>query len=290
MNKDFKTLLTTTLLTLLLSQAAATTSFAQQKADPTGGAAASNGSGGDDLNVIEMELDKTAPAPPPALLPGAQTQKMDAAEDRAELQNNKLTDFSGLGKLAPFSEISVLQKRFLPKTDRIQFTAGLGTITNNPWFFTAGVSFKVAYFFTEAWGLEGTYNSMTSSQRTSAQELHDNNGVSADSFGFPKNYMGLDAKYSPFYGKMTWLNQKIVPFEHYFTLGAGSTSISTGSSGPTLHLGTGQNFAISKRFSVNWDFSMMNYAAKDVTGVNQSFSDLLLTVGFSFFYPEASYR
>jgi outer membrane beta-barrel protein len=290
MGKDFKTLMTTTLLALFVGQVTAATSFAQQKADVNANSAAAGSNNGDDLNIIEMELDKTAPAPPPQLVPGAQNQKMDAAEDRAELQNNKLTDFSGLGKLAPFSEISVLQKRYLPKTDRIQFTAGLGTITNNPWFFTAGVSFKVAYFFTEAWGLEGTYNSMTSSQRTSAQELHDNNGVSADSFGFPKNYMGLDVKYSPFYGKMTWLNQKIVPFEHYFTVGAGNTSISTGGSGPTLHLGTGQNFAISKRFSVNWDFSMMNYAAKDVGGTNQSFSDLLLTVGFSFFYPEASYR
>jgi outer membrane beta-barrel protein len=281
MNKDLKTLLKTTLFGLLLSQGAFSTSWAQQAAEP---------SGGDDLNVIEMELDKTAPAHPPALVPGAQNQKLDAAEDRAELQNNKLTDFSGLGRLAPFSEISVLQKRYLPKTERIQFTGGFATITNNPWFFTAGVSFKVAYYFTEAWGLEGAYNSMTSSQRTAAEELHNNNNISADSFGFPKSYMGLDAKYTPFYGKMTWLNKSIVPFEHYFTLGAGNTTVSTGGSGATVHIGTGQNFALSKRFAVNWDFSMMNYSAKSTEGSAQAFSDLLLTVGFSFFYPEASYR
>ncbi len=274
----FKTLFMTAMMGLLASHSA----WAQD----AGGAGI-----GDDLNVIEMELDKTAPKAQPTYAPGAQTQKMDAAEDRAEAQqNNKLTDFSGLTKLQPFSEISVIQKRFLPKTGRFQFTGALTTITNNPWFLTAGVSLKAAYYLTEAWGVEGTFTTMTSSQRQSAQELHDNNAVSADSFGFPKNYIGLDAKYTPFYGKMTWQNKKIVPFEHYFTFGGGNTSVSTGGSGFTIHLGTGENFALSKRFSVNWDFSMMNYSAKSTDGTMQSFSDLLLTVGMSFFYPEATYR
>jgi outer membrane beta-barrel protein len=245
---------------------------------------------GDDLNVIEMELDKSTPKQQPNYVPGAQNQKLDANEDRAETQNNKLSDFSGLGRLAPFSEISVLQKRYLPKTERWQFTGAFSTITNNPWFLTMGVSLKLAYFFSEAWGVEGTYTTMTSSQRQAAQELHDNNGVSADSFGFPKNYFGLDAKYTPFYGKMTWLNKKIVPFEHYFTAGGGNTTVSTGGSGFTVHVGTGQNFALSKRFAVNWDFSMMAYSAKSTDGTVQSFNDLLLTVGMSFFYPEAKYR
>lgn len=277
MQRHFKTPMLITLLGLLMGANA----FAQN---------AGSTPVGDDLNVIEMELEKT-PRQQPTYVPGAQNQKIDAAEDKAEAEkNNKLTDFSGLTHLAPFSEISVIQKRFLPKTNRLQFTGAFSTITNNPWFFTAGVSLKLAYYFTEAWGLEGVYNAMSSSQRQSAQELHDNNTVNADSFGFPKNYFGLDAKYTPFYGKMTWLNKKIVPFEHYFTIGGGSTSVSTGGSGPTLHFGTGQNFALSKRFSVNWDFSMMNYAAKSSDGTNQSFSDLLLTVGVSFFYPEASYR
>lgn len=278
MQKDFKTILTMVLL------GAAVMIFLPQ-------AQAQDSSIGDDLNVIEMELDKSTPRQQPSYAPGAQNQKMDANEDRAEAQKNeKLTEFSGLGRLAPFSEISVIQKRYLPKTERFQFTGAFTTITNNPWFLTMGVSLKMAYHFSETWGVEGTYTSMTSSQRQAAQELHENNNVSADSFGFPKNYFGLDAKYTPFYGKMTWLNKKIVPFEHYFTAGGGNTSVSTGGSGFTMHVGTGQNFALSKRFAVNWDFSMMAYSAKSTDGTVQSFSDLLLTVGMSFFYPEASYR
>lgn len=238
----------------------------------------------DDLNVIEMELDKSAPRTPP---PSANTTpRINEAEDKMEAQqNSKISDFSGLGKLAPFSEISVLQKRFLPKTNRWQFTGAFAMITNNPWFLTAGVSLKVAYYFTEAWGIEGTYSILNSSERQSAQELYSNHNVTADSFGFPKNYMIADAKYTPFYGKMTWLNQHIIPFEHYITAGLGNTSISTGGSAPTFHIGTGQNFAMSKRFSVNWDLSNMIYS-----GNGNSYSDILATVGVSFFYPEASYR
>lgn len=271
----FKTLLTIALISLLAGPAA----WAQDA-----------GGIGDDLNVIEMELDKTAPKSEPAYVPGAQNQSIDANEDRVEAQNNKLTDFSGLSKLQPFREISVIQKRFLPKTGRFQFTGAFTTITNNPWFMTAGVSLKAAYYLSEAWGVEGTYTTLSSSQRQSAKELHDNNGVSADSFGFPKNYIGVDVKYTPFYGKMSWLNTKIIPFEHYFTGGGGNTSVSTGGSGFTIHAGTGQNFALSKRFSVNWDVSVMNYSAKSTDGTVQSFSDLFLTIGMSFFYPEATYR
>lgn len=279
MNRRFKTLVTTALISLMAGSIAA--------AQESGGG---NSGVSDDLNVIEMELDKSAPRPPPASASEVQAPKIDANEDKADLPANKLTDFSGLTKLAPFSEISVIQKRFLPKTNRIQFTGAFTTITNNPWFFTAGVSLKAAYYFTEAWGVEGMYNTMSSSQRQSAKELHDNNGVSADSFGFPKSYIGADVKYTPFYGKMTWMNKKIVPFEHYFTAGAGNTQVSTGGSGFTLHFGTGQNFALSKRFSVNWDFSFMTYSAKATDGTTQSFNDLLLSVGMSFFYPEAKYR
>ncbi|RYZ84574.1 MAG: outer membrane beta-barrel domain-containing protein, partial [Proteobacteria bacterium] len=265
MQKNFKTILSA----LILSTACVSYSALAQESNV-----------GDDLNVIEMELDKTAPKQQNEYVPGAQNQKIDAGEDRAEVQkNNKLSDFSGLGSLAPFSEISVIQKRYLPKSQRIQFTGAFTTITNNPWFTTMGISLKAAYFFTEAWGLEGTYTTMTSSQRQAAQELHDNNGVSADSFGFPKNYFGLDAKYTPFYGKMSWRNKKIIPFEHYFTAGLGNTTVSTGGSGATFHLGTGQNFALSKRFAVNWDFSMMAYSAKSTDGTVQSFNDLLFTVG-----------
>lgn len=278
MKRHFKTLVTTSLISFLALPAA----FAQE-----GG----NGGVSDDLNVIEMELDKNVPKQQTELTPAARNQKMDANEDRIEAQqNNKLTDFSSLSHLAPFSEVSVIQKRFLPKTQRFQFTGAFTTITNNPWFFTAGVSLKLAYYLTEAWGVEGIYTAMSSSARQSANELHDKNNVSADSFGFPKNYMGLDVKYTPFYGKMSWLNKKIIPFEHYLSVGAGNTSVSTGGSGFTLHFGTGQNFALSKRFSVNWDFSMMNYSAQSTDGTNQSFSDLLLTVGMSFFFPEAKYR
>lgn len=249
----------------------------------------------DDLNVIEMELDKGAPKQPPAnsnTAPGAAAnlKSPDLSDEKVESQNNKLSDFSGLGKLAPFSEISVLQKRYLPKTNRFQFTAAFTYITNNPWFLTAGVTLKGAYYFSEAWGVEGTFSSMSSSQRKAAEELYSNNSVAADAFGFPKSYIGADAKYTPFYGKMTWLNQHIIPFEHYVTAGLGETSISTGTTAPTLHVGTGQNFAMSKRFSVNWDLSAMYYSGKGSDGSTQSYNDILLTVGMSFFYPEASYR
>ncbi|MGE0632302.1 MAG: hypothetical protein AB7O96_07840, partial [Pseudobdellovibrionaceae bacterium] len=68
----------------------------------------------------------------------------------------------------------------------------------------------------------------------------------------------------------------------------------------TIHIGTGQNFAMSKSWAFRWDFSWNFYSAnaKIETAPNsrvfetkrQSFNNLYLSLGLSWFFPEASYR
>jgi hypothetical protein len=81
-----------------------------------------------DVDQVEAELEK-------------RTARNPVKENTAD-KNEKLEDFSGLGNLAPFSEISVIQKRFLPKTGRFQLFGGLTSVVNDPWF-TARKSSKI---------------------------------------------------------------------------------------------------------------------------------------------------
>jgi outer membrane beta-barrel protein len=236
----------------------------------------------DDINLIQNELNRSTPA----------KSKQEAGEGYKEMQpaENKLKDFSGLGSLAPFNEISVIQKRFSPKTGRFQLFGGGTILTNNPFFNTVGISAKAGYFLTETWGLELNYMGLSTSERQTTKELRDIQGVKSENLVYPKSFSGLDLVYVPIYGKIAWFNEKIIPFDLYFTGGYGITNTQIGKNESTTHLGTGQIFSFSKSYAFRWDFSWNVYNATGVDGSTNSFNNLFLTIGMSWFFPEASYR
>jgi hypothetical protein len=97
------------------------------------------------------------------------------------------------------------------------------------------------------------------------------------------------------YGKLGIFNQSIVPFDMYVEGGYGSTGISGGQSEGTLHLGVGQVYALTKSFGLRWDFSWNHFSANVVNATtntlqSNSFDNLIVLAGVSFFLPEAKYR
>ncbi|MEZ0392952.1 MAG: outer membrane beta-barrel domain-containing protein [Pseudobdellovibrionaceae bacterium] len=232
--------------------------------------------GSADVDQIEAELERKTAKPSPA--------------EQEIVKEEKLEDFSGLGKLAPFSEISVIQKRFMPKSKRFEFFAGLANVVNDPWFMGTGFDARLGYHFTETWGAELTGVFLSNSKRQAIKDLYDQHGVQTDSIITAKNYIGGSLVWTPIYGKMGLFNRRIVPFDMYFALGGGSTGVDGGDGGNTLHLGTGQIFAISKGMGFRWDFSWNSFNATPKGASAQNFNSLLLTFGLSFFFPEAKYR
>lgn len=229
-----------------------------------------------DVDQIEAELEKKAARP----------QVKESAPDKEE----KIEDFSGLGKLAPFSEISVIQKRYLPKTGRFEFFGGLVNVVNDPWFTGIGADLRFGYHFTEAWGLELTGVFLSSSERQTIKDLYQEHAVKTDSVITAKGYTGAGIVWTPIYGKMGLFNRRIIPFDMYFSVGGGTTKVDGGTGGSTIHFGTGQIFALSKAFGFRWDFSWNTFNASPTQGSSQNFNNLLLTFGGSFFFPEAKYR
>ena len=133
-------------------------------------------------------------------------------------------------------------------------------------------------------------------------------GVNTEGSVSTKSYIGFDLKWTPIYGKYAYFNEKIIPFDLYFTLGAGKTephfansSISTAQisieSPYTVRFGTGQIFAMTKWMAFRWDISMHMVFAETtktistVVDKSEEFNNnLFLSVGLSFFFPEAKYR
>jgi outer membrane beta-barrel protein len=223
-----------------------------------------------------------------------ETKKKEQAEKKEQVEPNKLSELS---KLEPFEDIAVIQKRYLPKTERFEI-AGSGAIsTNNAFFNDIGVNARLAYYFSERYGVEAVYQYISSSKRPITEGLVDYQNIETQSLVEPTGFYGLMFKWAPIYGKMAWFQQQIIPFDIYFTPGIGMSQTSNSGSDVMLMLGTGQLFALSKSYAVRWDFtwnyynSTVNVTTNNVTtSETRTHSDLYLGIGFSFFFPEATYR
>lgn len=238
---------------------------------------------GDDIDVIQLELQPSAPQRP-ELIPESKLETAPA---------EKSVDFSTLGKLSPFREVTVLQRKFLPKTGRFQLHGALGLIANDPFFNTTQLSLRAGYFFTETFGLELTHMNMQTNQRQVVKDLKDIQGVTTDNLVTPKSYTGLNLMYVPFYGKMTFKNRKIIPFDWFLTAGYGTTSAESEvgkENVGTFSGGTGQIFAFSKAFALRWDLTFNRFTSTGIDGSKQGFNNLFVSMGGSFFFPEATYR
>jgi outer membrane beta-barrel protein len=196
-------------------------------------------------------------------------------------------------QLEPFKDIAVIQRRFLPKTHRFELFGSGGLIVNDAFFddFTFGLRF--AYHLTESYGIELMGNSISTTQKEVTNELQTNKSVTTQTFVSPSSYYGLDFRWTPWYGKMSWLNKSIVPFDHFFLLGVGTTGTNQSTNAPSFHIGTGQLYALSKSFAFRWNFDWMFYnTTSSVSGAtgNANYNNLYLMVGLSWFFPEAKYR
>lgn len=239
-----------------------------------------------DVDTIETEIGKKPPAP--ATSPNSKT--LESLKEPEKL--------SDLSKLAPFSEVSVIQRKFLPKTERFQMYLGLATIANDPWFWGIGGGGRFGYSFTEQWAVELNFSFLSNSEKDSVRDLRTNNSVNTNSIVSAQSYLGIDMVWTPIYGKMSLFNKRIVPFDMYFTLGLGQTGITnaTTSNAMSFHFGGGQIFAMSKSVGFRWDLSWNFYNATPNPGSSgaslsaSQFNNLLLTLGASFFFPEAKYR
>jgi len=205
--------------------------------------------------------------------------------------------------LESFDDIAVIQRRYLPKSGRFEFYIAGGTNLNDAFFVGNGVQARFGYYLTERWGLEGVYSLFSNSDREVTKELSER-GVDTQGQVATDSFYGLDLKWTPIYGKYSYFNEKIVPFDLYFSLGLGITDPRRGKQSKevtvefedpgkplTLRLGTGQIFALTKWMAFRWDLSWHFFNIQSpLTGQEELENNLFLHVGLSFFFPEAKYR
>jgi len=241
-----------------------------------------------DLDTIEAEIKNVEVKATEEVRSQSQTQEQEKNSEKEPVPEVKIETISDLSKLSEFSDVAVMQRRYMPKTGRFQMNVGLSSMVNDPWYTSVGANLRAAFGLTEQWGLEAHGFFMSTTATTAAQDLFGQHAIQASqSFGALRSYFGGHIMWTPIYGKLSLFNARIIPFDMYFTLGGGTSQLDGGqtSTAPTFSLGTGQIFALTRSTAFRWDLTINNYAVS-----NGSVNNLLLSFGASFYIPEASYR
>ncbi len=205
---------------------------------------------------------------------------------------------ANLKNLQPFSDVAVIQRKFLPKTKRFEAYGGGSAVVNNAFFMNFGLHARLGYNFTENIGADFVFMYLNTSNRDVTDDLSSKRGIRTDGLVSPDMYTGGAVVWTPVYGKMSLFENRIVPFDMFFSAGGGITKTNQATTSPTFQLGAGQRFAIGKSAAFRWDFTWNFYSAEYVPAtlpagspkVSGSFDNLFLSLGFSFFFPEATYR
>ena len=235
-----------------------------------------------------------------------------AAQFKAEkTEDINVTKLENLNQLKPFEDIAVIQKRYLPKTERFEANINASTNINDSYFSAYGIGGGLTYNFNEKFAVEGIAKWFSTSNSSNSKNLLDR-GVVVNGMVVTELFYGVDFRWKPIYGKFSYFDKKIIPFDHYFSVGLGQTQLATGSSASgsstsvqvealddpiTLRISTGEVFALTKwmvfRWDVSWHFmqpEVRTTRGTAVTVTDDIQNNLFINFGLSFYFPEAKYR
>jgi outer membrane beta-barrel protein len=228
-----------------------------------------------DFQQVESQLEQRLPSAP------------------IELKTNlkKAPNFSKSSELIQESEQKdyfIVQRNYMPKTERWQFNGAFAVIPNDVFFRTMGVQGKATYHFSEKLGLEFSLASFFSLKSDELKNMETTQAVTAKQ-NTVRSILGMSVYFNHVYGKFAFQNRKIIPFEMYETLGLVMVQDSNGSQ-VGLQAGIGELFSISRSQGLRVDLSMVIYNSKNQSGQSSMTNLLLLNFGYSRFYPEPDYR
>lgn len=195
--------------------------------------------------------------------------------------------------LDPEKKIYVLQNRKFLKSFRPFLSAMGGTGLSNPYRTAMNVDGRLAFFVSEAWGLELFYargfNSANSTASVLTTSIPGANPITREI----TTRMGALIQWIPWYAKINFFNL-ILHFDWYINAGAGQMTFNAnGSLSPTtftaqnvlaIYAGTGHLYHINKWLSVRVDLSGTYFPSRTQVdaGATEWYSNYDLGAGLVF--------
>lgn len=199
-------------------------------------------------------------------------------------------NFGSVQSVDSYEDFALIQRNYMPKTERAQISLGLTTVPTDVFFRTLGLNVRLGYHLTENWGAEFFGYGLSSSARSEVNNMENTQLVSVRNLVSIKNYIGLNMYYNFIYGKSAFLNNLILPFEIYQTFGVGKITNQNSEDSTAVQFGVGEMISLSRSSAVRLDLTWAFYRTKNILGQDQDNNSVFLTVGYSFFFPEPAYR
>lgn len=201
--------------------------------------------------------------------------------------------------LPVFDQRRIVLNRNIQKTKRFELGGGFGMALNEPFYDPKNVALLAAYHWDEMHGLNFQYNSFLEGLSTYGEQLKSGEagGIVFNPEKAPDiRYIAmLNYQFDAYYGKISLSKKAIMNLSLFGSFGGGMIGFD-GLSKPGLNIGMGQNFYITKNFSIRYDLRLLVYNGPDATSQDltnssnptpDSFDDelffnTLLSVGASF--------
>ena len=255
----------------------------------------------------------------PSFLFAESLKDLELAPDNTQkVKTLKINSLSDLQKLTPQDSVSVIQKRYMPKTFRGELNLSISTVINHTFFYLGGASAKTGFFIREdhGFGVEGFALLPPIFKMTATDMIGQPNEIVPLSIILTKFYGGVYYKWSPIFGKFAVLNQKIVYFDMYMTLGAGmnwildgvdviaeqlkrtgkelqnkgSRPVLSADKFPAFNLGLGQMFSLTQDWAFNWELKWFLTVVQYENGDSYAPWDINFSIGMNYYFPGAKYR
>ena len=216
------------------------------------------------------------------------------AEFVKKVKTLKARKLSDLMRLSRFSDIAVIQRRFMPKTGRVSVSLFSVFDMSSEFFLHPGVGGHLDYNFLEKHGVELSGYYVWTFKRGVTNDLAKLGANVSEGQPIAQSFFGLTYKWMPFYGKIAFYDQKILAFDTFFSLGGGMSGIVRRKDKkivwePTVVVGMGQVFAITRDLGLRWDLRM-NATIETQFSALSILNDLLFSIGLSYYYPSAGLR
>jgi len=238
--------------------------------------------------------------------------RSEGSDSVGRIKQLKIKNLSDLQQLTPYESVSVIQKRYLPKTFRGEFNLSFASVINHKFFYLGGVSARAGFFLREdhGFGLEGFAFLPPMNKWVTNEMIGPPNNILAFSFVFSQLYGGGYYKWSPVFGKFAVLNKKIIYFDMYMTFGAGWSRVIIGLDEekqqaiegninfpklakdffPAFSASLGQMFALTQDWAFNWElkwfYTIVQFSDEKIYNP----VEINLSLGINYYFPGAGYR
>lgn len=199
--------------------------------------------------------------------------------------------------LDPDKKVSVLQNRKFRKANRVLLSLNIGLADTNAYRTSYVLDPRLAYYFSEAWGIEVFYSAFSNKKNTTYRSLESTGASARPDVIEIKNQVGVLLHWVPWYAKINVFNT-VLYFDWYFTGGVGTMNADMIPGGASqaqgiaqttksltgYHLGTGHLFHLSDNFDVRLDFRNTWFKAPEraVTGKETFFNSTTFQIGVGF--------